>query len=81
MHYNFETKAALDPSLMFLEVEGTFVDLCSAPEVEGADAVWSCGEMGFSTGIKKFMSVFGRKGPTGWMESLMDSGRATLKMI
>lgn len=34
MHYNFETKAALDPSLMFLEV-----DICSAPEAEGEDAV------------------------------------------
>lgn len=25
MHYNFETKAALDPSLMFLEVEGALL--------------------------------------------------------
>lgn len=25
MHYNFETKAALDPSLMFLEMEGTLL--------------------------------------------------------
>ena len=25
MHYNFENKAALDPSLMFLEMEGTLL--------------------------------------------------------
>lgn len=48
MHYNFETKAALDPSLMFLE--GTCY-ICSASEAEGKDAVWSA-EVGFSTGIK-----------------------------
>lgn len=78
MHYNFETKAALDPSLMFLQVEGTL--LTSALTLK--QRARCCLEL-WGSGIqhrdKISLSVFSRKGLTAWMESVRDSGRATLK--
>lgn len=42
MHYNFETKAAIGPSLTFMEVEGIVHIHPAAPET-GKDAVWDVG--------------------------------------